>query len=862
MRKTKLLLVALLAMLGLSVNAQSWTAPTIQIQGEDPVDGETYKVMNVGAVKYLAEGRAWFGWSTTAILADNGKNFTFQGDASSFILITERDGNNKVFTSGNGITGDAMHVDGANATNYGFTKMPSGFYRIHDAGGNADSPCWGYNSEFHPTGIVAHADATAEGWMCEWAFLKVLPSAEDINLYNAKLNLYNMLNTAYAEGVNTDAASAVYNNASATIDELNQAYVALKIARVEKFVGDNDDVDVTELTIVNPSFETGDTRGWTYEPSNDHGAKANSNGTYTISNADGDYVFNIWASGNAISQTINLPKGEYKLTALIATDAGNQVKLFAKDKSVNVNASEEGKGVGVEGEVDFTVLDGTATIGAEGVNKVWYKVDNFRLTLKHLYTDQEFLEAAQQAYDEAFAAAMAIDISEDMETAVKNALEEAIDASYDIDDTDIDALTAAAALLQTAADNAAASIAAYAEVPAKLEAMEKLIESTNVYTEEALEEYYSKWVVKYEDGTLTTEEANALQNPYEGTGWHASIMCDDFLLSAWDTNPNFQNAPYYINTWSVEGNNDGSEFRVPFFEYWTGDGDSLGERTLTATMNNLPAGEYIISAWVRVRAKNGTDALEATGITLQANDGEAVDVTEGEQVGESQFNIGVYGAVGTVGEDGVLKIKFIVAADNNISWLSFKDVTFELVPETVEIEIGESGYATFVSTKNLDFSDSDIKAYTAKVSDDYVVLTEIQQVKAGTPVVLIGETDDVDVMETAPAAAANNDLKAGTGAAVATEGNGVTNYILSTVGGTTAFYYAAGKVVATNRAYLPVANGSESRLSIVFADQATGITSVDASKVAIDGIYNLNGQRVVKAQKGLYIQNGKKVMVK
>ena len=34
-------------------------------------------------------------------------------------------------------------------------------------------------------------------------------------------------------------------------------------------------------------------------------------------------------------------------------------------------------------------------------------------------------------------------------------------------------------------------------------------------------------------------------------------------------------------------------------------------------------------------------------------------------------------ATGTVAEDGVLKIKFNVAADNNISWLSFKNVKFE-----------------------------------------------------------------------------------------------------------------------------------------------------------------------------------------
>ena len=34
-------------------------------------------------------------------------------------------------------------------------------------------------------------------------------------------------------------------------------------------------------------------------------------------------------------------------------------------------------------------------------------------------------------------------------------------------------------------------------------------------------------------------------------------------------------------------------------------------------------------------------------------------------------------ATGTVAEDGVLKIKFNVAADNNVSWLSFKNVKFE-----------------------------------------------------------------------------------------------------------------------------------------------------------------------------------------
>jgi hypothetical protein len=43
---------------------------------------------------------------------------------------------------------------------------------------------------------------------------------------------------------------------------------------------------------------------------------------------------------------------------------------------------------------------------------------------------------------------------------------------------------------------------------------------------------------------------------------------------------------------------------------------------------------------------------------------------------------------------------------------------------------------------------------------------------------------------------------------------------------------------------------------------ATNINSIIAGTVNNNQVYNLNGQRVMKAQKGLYIINGKKVVVK
>ena len=60
-------------------------------------------------------------------------------------------------------------------------------------------------------------------------------------------------------------------------------------------------------------------------------------------------------------------------------------------------------------------------------------------------------------------------------------------------------------------------------------------------------------------------------------------------------------------------------------------------------------------------------------------------------------------ATGTVAEDGVLKIKFNVAADNNISWLSFKNVKFgehQITPEEIaalELEAAKADLQTAIT---------------------------------------------------------------------------------------------------------------------------------------------------------------------
>ena len=66
-----------------------------------------------------------------------------------------------------------------------------------------------------------------------------------------------------------------------------------------------------------------------------------------------------------------------------------------------------------------------------------------------------------------------------------------------------------------------------------------------------------------------------------------------------------------------------------------------------------------------------------------------------------------------------------------------------------------------------------------------------------------------------------------------------------------------------HKAYLAVPAGQAPAKGFVLGEETDGINAIDNSQQQIvEGIYNLAGQRVNKAQKGIYIVNGKKVVVK
>ena len=177
-------------------------------------------------------------------------------------------------------------------------------------------------------------------------------------------------------------------------------------------------------------------------------------------------------------------------------------------------------------------------------------------------------------------------------------------------------------------------------------------------------------------------------------------------------------------------------------------------------------------------------------------------------------------------------------------------------------------YTTYVTTKALDFSNvSGLKAYIAtKANATTVTINEVSAVPAETPLLLITEnaTPAAEGYAVPVAASAEapdgNLLKAGDGT-TAIGGSSNFDYVLKDG----MFHRATEGTVDKGKAYLHLdalpSNASE--LTIIVGE-TTGINSLTPSPSPKgDGsVYNLAGQRVAQPTKGLYIVNGKKIVIK
>lgn len=531
--------------------------------------------------------------------------------------------------------------------------------------------------------------------------------------------------------------------------------------------------------------------------------------------------------------------------------------------------------VGSDGKLDLTV--GVPNYG----NMRWFIFSDVTLTLyQQGVSDEEKAEAINTATTLS-TEAMSANAKTALSTALTTFKTSETNESYQA--------------LENAIQTAKTSASAYAHAKTALTNREALLATTNFYTDDAYKTYYTDVKTAYEAGTLADADASALEDPSTVTGWRGAKQTPAFLGSATGVTGYDNNVPY-VNTWSVEGASDGSNFLVPFYEYWVGDASVLGEKTLTLTQTGLVAGKnYKVSAWVRTRLSNNQTAPVAN-ITMNVNGGNSVAIT-GTQIGSSQLYLDRYTAFGTADADGTLKLNIVVGANSKCSWVSFRDVKYELltdktISETETYDNATTGdYNVTVkrtllkgwNTLVLPFAltndqvtkllGSDAKVAEFSNSSDNTVNfnTTTDGIKANTPVmVYVGS----DVASFTPGVVT---LVAGTPEVKGTnwtfEGNYNASYALA-VGeymlydDNTWWKNESGNnyTVKGMRAYIKANTPSAAKLStvrMVIDGTATAINGINSNaNVNNAKLYNLAGQRVNNTYKGVVIVNGKKVILK
>ena len=250
----KLLFAMLCIVSALGLRAQTWTSP-----GSDPVNDGQYYILNVEAGQFITAANDWK-TQLSATGTDTGlliktqevSNVTVAGASLSGWELLNTNNNSKLLFRDSERWGFTDKKDQDRGYVWNITKV-NGVYRLQTAAGDPAYPATsiqyaGANASLNGARVYFGYNSSSSD--IDWMFL-----TEDqkgtANIV-AKARLYRALMKAYAAGVNTEEASAVYENSSSTAEEMNSAVSTLNNACLTAHLdnaSDSDPRDITEFVL-------------------------------------------------------------------------------------------------------------------------------------------------------------------------------------------------------------------------------------------------------------------------------------------------------------------------------------------------------------------------------------------------------------------------------------------------------------------------------------------------------------------------------------------------------------------------------------------------------------------------------------
>lgn len=388
---------------------------------------------------------------------------------------------------------------------------------------------------------------------------------------------------------------------------------------------------------------------------------------------------------------------------------------------------------------------------------------------------------------------------------------------------------------------------------------QKIVDDQTVYEGASYTYYYPRFI---KVGTTLYEYASSTDPEASDTYWYSTISSmaanKDYTLT--------YNAKDGVCVYYSEGENVANKSGAYTYANWrngmsNGSSGVFGSDTKLIT---LGAGNYTVTARVNGRASDRYVDIAKTSNTEENRIIHAVSANYGK---ESSADFSLTGSTDIVVNGGY------VSSENG------HGLDYVYIMKTAEsATITSAGWATFCSAYDLDFT-TPIEGLTvykaASATKDAITLEEVNgKVKAGDGLVLKGDEDTYSIPVTTDATtiydtpetitmwgntgSTNQKVSAATGSG--------TNFVLASQGGKVVFapVKTTSATLAPSQAALwaDVTISEARSLNIVFGDEATAISAVQNSKEKSDEVYNLAGQRVAQPAKGLYIVNGKKVIMK
>ena len=171
------------------------------------------------------------------------------------------------------------------------------------------------------------------------------------------------------------------------------------------------------------------------------------------------------------------------------------------------------------------------------------------------------------------------------------------------------------------------------------------------------------------------------------------------------------------------------------------------------------------------------------------------------------------------------------------------------------------GWATYIPTANVEYPANTAYIVTDASVSSGLTLEEVTEVPANTPILLKGAGAKTAIaLDAAPSALSSNLLEVSNGTDLA---SGYYPYVLAKNGESACFKQWTGAMSSLDgRVMLVLDEAAAARAIFELEDETTGVENIKREPITNNQYFNLAGQRVAQPTKGLYIVNGKTVVIK